>query len=115
MLVRCSKNKVASLEDSAIRAHVEEHVHLESIDLTIGERYHVFGVFFRTGIPWFLICRQISDDYPVPYCSMFFERVEGSISAGWRLSLAQSNVGEVSILPERWAKDPRFLERLVDG
>jgi len=34
-----------------MRAHVAEHVHLELIDLTIGEIYDVFGVCFWAGIP----------------------------------------------------------------
>jgi hypothetical protein len=115
MLVRCLRNRIDLLEDPAIRRHVEEHVHLESICLTIGECYQVFGIFFRAGVPWYLLCENSEDDYPIPFCFAFFELVDGSIGSGWCLSLSNSNVGNVAILPDQWASDERFLERLVDG
>lgn len=115
MLVRCLKNKIAQIEDSVMQMHVKECVHLEEIGLTIGECYRVFGVFFRNGIPWYLLCEESQDEYPKPSCSVFFELVDASVEPGWSLSLNNSNVGGVSILPDRWANDGSFLERLVDG
>ncbi len=115
MLVRCMKNKIASLDDPVIRAHVEQHVHMDSIELAIGNCYPVFGVIFRAGVVWYLLCEEITDNYPTPYCSAFFELIDGAISSGWSLSVADSNVGSVSVLPDRWAVDGRFLEKLVDG
>jgi hypothetical protein len=115
MLVRCVENRVSSLTDAVIREHVKQHVHLEVIGLDVGRCYQVFGVSFRAGVPWYLICEDINDEYPTPYCSSFFELIDGSFGSGWSLTLSRSNVGEVSILPDEWAKDDRFLEKLVDG
>lgn len=115
MMVRCLKNKIVLLEDPAIRRHVEEYIHMESIGLAVGACYPVFGVSFRAGVPWYLLCEEINDDYPTPFCFAFFELVDRSISSGWSLSLGDSNVGSVSILPDRWAADKSFLERLIDG
>jgi len=115
MLVKCVENRILSLTDSAIRDHVKQYVHLKTIGLVIGRCYPVFGVSFRAGIPWYLICEDITDEYPIPFCSSFFDLLDGSFSSGWSLTLSQSNVGEVSILPDEWAMDERFLEKLVDG
>ena len=115
MLVKCLSNEISALRDDAIRAHVAEHVHMDSIDLMIGECYQVFGVCFRAGIPWYLLCIATTDDYPTPFCSAFFELIDAEITEGWCLCLSDSNVGSVSILPGRWASDSRFLEKLVDG
>jgi len=88
---------------------------LEAIGLEIGKCYQVFGISFRTGIPWYLICEDINDEYPTPFCSSFFEVVDGSLGSGWSFALSHPSVGENSILPDVWAKDGFFLEKLVNG
>lgn len=115
MRVRCTSNRIDSLSEASIQEHVKQSVHLESVDLHIGKDYQVFGVSFDEGIPWFLICEDMADNYPVPHCSAFFELIEGTIDSGWMLSIGESNVGSVSLLPAGWATDKFFLEKLVDG
>lgn len=116
MLVQCVVTRVSSLRDAKIREHVADYVHSESIRLVVGRCYQVFGVCFRAGVPWYLICEDINDEYPTPFCASFFELIDGALDSGWSLTLSPySNVGDVSLLPDEWAKDDRYLERLVDG
>ena len=115
MLVKCRKSDLTELENPEIRKHVQSHANVDTIGLTVGECYQVFGVMFRSGIPWYLLCAEPQDTYPIPFCFAFFDLIDGSISPGWTLSLSNSSVGSVSVLPARWANDERFLEKLVDG
>jgi len=114
MLVKCIETKFKSIKDTAIQEHLNKYSTMGEIDLSIGLHYQVFGIFFRDGIPWYLICEEADDEYPRPNCSVFFELVDGSVSPGWSFSLNDSNVGKVSLLPDEWAADPSFLEKLVD-
>lgn len=115
MLVKCVKNKLSSLDKSQIARHISEHVHQDTIGFTIGVTYQVYGIIFRSGIPWFLLCENISDDYPIPVCYAFFELIDGSINSDWNITLSHCNVSNVSILPKKWAEDHYFMEKLVDG
>lgn len=114
MIVKCITTSVESLPTVELRKHVKQHVHLAEIDLTIGQCYPVFGVQFRDGIPWFLLCENSNDDYPTPYCAALFELIDRNIAHNWQLSLSNSNVGAVAILPDQWAADPQFLEKLIE-
>lgn len=115
LMVKCVENRLASLQSPEILEHASRYVHQDSVELVVGQRYPVFGVSFRDGIPWFLICESITDDYPTPHCSAFFELTDASIGVGWSLSLNQTNAGSISLLPDEWANDETFLEKLVDG
>ena len=115
MLVKCRTNELTQLENSEIRRHVQAHANVDQIELAVGECYQVFGIMFRSGIPWYLLCAEAEDTYPKPFCSAFFDIIDGLISPGWVLSLSNSNIGSVSIIPSQWANDERFLEKLVDG
>lgn len=66
MKVQCKIKKLSSIRDSTVLKHVQQYVHMEEVGLTVGRIYPVFGVAFRQGIPWYLICEELEDDYP-PY------------------------------------------------
>lgn len=114
MIVRCVENRVSSLAEATLREHVKRYVQLETLDLQVGKSYPVFGVCIREGVPWYLICEDANDEYPIPHCSSFFTLLDGRLEPGWSFTLTRSNVGECAILPDKWATDDRYLERLID-
>ena len=116
MLIQCCCSKVESLLSQQKRSHVAKYGDCIDIGLVVGREYPVYGVLFRDGVPWFLTCEDDSAEYPVPYCSYFFQLVDSSIRSGWALSINDfHNAGQVGILPAKWADDRMFLEKLVDG
>jgi hypothetical protein len=115
MIAKCVRRSIDSIPDIALRDHVRQYVHLSEVNLNIGESYRVFGVSFRDGIPWFLVCEEPDDNYPKPHCYAFFEIGDAKLDPNWGLSLSQTNVGKYALLPIEWASDPSFLEKLVDG
>jgi len=115
MIAKCTTNIIEHIVDEAVRQHVQEYVHLSEVDLVVGDRYLIFGILFRQGIPWYLICEQPDDEYPRPYCSVLFDLLDATVPRGWQLTVDQSNVGANAVLPSEWATDPRFLEKLVEG
>jgi len=114
MIARCIKKLVTDLEP-ADAMHFQQNAHLDEVELVIGQEYLVLGTFFREGRPWFLICESDREEYPTPYYGAMFDLVDNRVPPGWSLAVGQLNVGSVALLPESWAADPRFLERLVDG
>lgn len=114
MIARCTKTRLADLS-KADREYCERYIHLDEVDLEVGRQYVIFGVFFREARPWFLICGAEDDQYPIPQFSGMFELVDGRVPSAWSLTLRRGNLGSVAILPEPWAADPDFLEKLVDG
>ena len=115
MIVQCSQCKLSSIVDNTIRNSIEKRVHLHELDLVIGQNYRVYRVTFYDGIPWYLLCGESEDEYPKPYCSVFFSMIDASIEEGWKLSLHSFNLGGAALLPDIWADDGEFLEKLLDG
>ena len=117
MKLKCIGNSLADLVDSVEKAAYAEYAHLDQVDLEVGCEYTAFGVAFhgRNGLPWFLVCEDEDDDYPSLHLGAFFEIVDGSIPSDWVLTQQKNNVGDMSFLPDRWSRDPCFLEKLVDG
>jgi hypothetical protein len=115
MIARCITTAVASIADATLSEHVRRYVHMEEVALVVGQDYIVFGVIFRNGVPWYLICENDNDDYPIIHCSVFFDLINAKVCEDWVLSFGPSNVGAISLLPQVWGDDASFLERLVDG
>lgn len=112
---RCISNSINLIADENIKRHVQKYIHLSELDLRVGNEYTMYGIFFRDGVPWYLMCEQNDDDYPTPQCSEFFVLVDGRIPDGWVFSPYSANLASPAILPATWARDGRFLEKLVDG
>lgn len=112
MNVTCNITSIAEIEDAWLREHVRESVHQAEIDLVRGRQYHVLGILFRSGVPWFYICESNKSEYPRPYCAAFFELDDASLPSGWIL---QWDGRSSHVVPLWWAEVPNFLERLVDG
>jgi hypothetical protein len=119
MIVKCLGNSVGYLiekgMDSKSLANFRENVHLDEVGLVIGRHYVVFGVAFREGVPWYLICEDQDDEYPKPHFFRFFELIDDRMPPGWSFRLGSTNVGEAAFLPTYWARDRSYLEKLVDG
>lgn len=115
MRVKCVANAKEQV-DSRFWSDVDDYLHQERANLSVGTIYSVFGVAFRRDHVWYLVCEDADDDYPILHLGAFFEPVDARLPCGWVLSLKPNNLGtDVSILPERWAADANFLERLVEG
>jgi hypothetical protein len=116
MLIKCTGNALSDLHRDIARLAYRETVHLDYDTIEIGKYYCVYGITFCRGydFPWYLICEDTSD-FPAPHIGEFFEVISGYIPRDWQLTTLQNNVGDISILPRRWANDPAFLEKLVAG
>lgn len=114
MLVKCIINRIDQIKDNSAREIVSESVHLSELNVNVGERYLVYGVFFRRGIPWYLICSDERCEYPTPYCSVFFILVDPTVSQWWEFVVMSYNLKSAAFLPTEWARDGYFLEHLID-
>ena len=115
MIAKCKIASVTSITDVIVLEHVRQHIHLDDVGLLVGKCYPVFGIAFWAGIPWYLVSEEIDDEYPILHCSAFFDLIDTRVCEDWRLVLGPSNVGTTALLPEQWASDPCFLEKMIDG
>lgn len=117
MLIECIGNSPAHLSSKRARRAYERNIHQEEADLEIGRQYIVYGVVFMDGedLPWFLLCEEEDDEYPIPHLGSFFKIVDGEIPRGWEFTTEAKDFGNYGILPKRWARDPFFMEKLIDG
>ncbi len=113
MIARALKKHASELSAEE-QEHYKQYVRGQENYFSVGQEYPVYGVLFRQGVPWFLICERDNDKYPTPHFGVFFELADCQIPPYWSLALGPSNVGKVALLPDQWAKDSSFLERLVD-
>ena len=117
MMVKCVKNSVLDITSRHSIENYKKYSSLESVSdyLCLGRNYLVFGVVYRDGVPWYLICEDPSDNFPRTHISEFFQIVDARLPPGWSFLLGRStNAGEGEILPDVWGRDPAFLEKLVD-
>ncbi len=115
MIVRCIGNSPTIITGEDAAKNFAESVNLDEIGLTIGQDYMVYGVILSGGFPWFLVTEEPGDEYPVPHFGQFFEVVDDRVPPDWSLHMAGGNTGGPAILPTAWARNPAFLEKLVDG
>jgi hypothetical protein len=115
MRVRCIANTKAGVAER-FWEDVDAYVHLDELNLSVGRSYEVFGLAFRNDRVWYLVCEESDAEYPVLHLGAFFSLEDARVPSGWVLTTTPNNLGSgVSLLPESWAADPSFLEKLVDG
>ena len=114
MIVRCDRRRMADLACEE-QSYCQQFIHLDEVDLVVGQEYLVFGQLKRNGRPWFLICENETDSYPKPHYAGFFEVVDSRIPPDWTTGPEDGNAGPFALLPTAWASNPRFLENLIDG
>lgn len=117
MLIECIGNAYEHLSCEYARQAYNKNIHQDEVCLEIGKKYIVYGIIFRDreGFPWFLVCEDDEDEYPKPHLGAFFKIIDGDIPAAWAFSTECTNSGRIGILPKKWASDPYFMEKLVDG
>lgn len=109
--------KQAKPDDSWLPKHREIYsrfVHSDEVFLTVGQSYVVYGVYFWGGLPWYLVCEEPTDTYPVPKCGLLFDLVDPTIPHDWQLR-ARRDGEAVVLLPKAWAEDATLMERLLNG
>jgi hypothetical protein len=114
MIVQCCFNKLSEIEDMSVLNHVRKNVHLSEVALEIGRKYVAYGIIFREGIPWFYVCEEETDTYPIPHFAGFFKIVDSSLSSYWKLHWSPE-INQPSLLPKEWSDDDFFYENLVNG
>ena len=113
MLVKCVRNRVDSLPEP-LRAAASEFVNLDEVNLRVGVEYVALGVVFRGDQPWFLVCEDADDAYPVAHLWAFFSVVDSSVGEDWCLGQSDQ-LGGFALLPGPWSQNSCFMEELVDG
>jgi hypothetical protein len=113
MVLECISNRSSNL--SPVDAdHVSQSVHGDQVRLTIGRKYTVYGIVFRGGHPWYLICENDDSEYPIPQFAGFFKTLDSRIPAGWVFRWRSGNWPDGALLPTKLS-EPSFFEPLIDG
>lgn len=115
MIGRCIGNSRSHIVGTKAARSFASNVRVDDVGLVLGQDYVIWGVFFRDGFAWYLVCEESTDDFPKPHFGEFFDLVDDRIPPGWSLCTAAGNLGSVALLPGAWARDPAFLEKLVEG
>lgn len=115
--VKCKRKNSKDLSyerKSAILKYI--HYDNSELDLDIGKLYKIFGIVFRENVPWFYV-DAYDLEVPIPLPFDYFDPFVGPIPASWRMVIRRHNIYqyETQILPEYWATNPAFYERLADG
>ncbi len=118
MLATCIRNSSKDLTWER-KADLLRYIHYDNSqldELSIGIIYQVHGLVFRDNVPWYYIDAH-DLDYPTPYPSDYFQPLTEPIPLNWRLVTRRldAHTFETSVVPEFWANDVGFYERLVDG
>lgn len=115
MIVRCISKSIESLQPPSHLASHRAYIKYDEIYLAVGCHYLVYGIVYRDGIPWFLVCEELDDEYPLPRIASFFEIVDDRIPPNWAYRFGKGAFGESEMIPVPWIRDLRYLGQLVDG
>jgi len=72
-------------------------------------------MIFSTQQVFVYLCTEDGPDYPIWYPLPLFETVDSRVSRLWRLAFDSTGSGDARIVPEDWAHDEHFYDRLTDG
>lgn len=120
MKVTCMLNNLSgSVLTPETVARLKRYISLPDgeLGLVIGKEYTVYGVEFRDNCPWFYICIDEQDVYPVPLAADFFRITDKRLSAHWQLGSKEASNGknQAQLVFFEWATDRFFYENLIDG
>lgn len=112
----CIANTIKSLTSELDKKAFSENIFQNEVCLEIGKEYKIFGICFRDGIsiPWYLVCEEHDSDYPKPHLASFFKISKTAIPSGWEFCPTSNNLGDCGFFPKEWARDPSFMEKLID-
>ena len=116
MRVRCVANMPLHLPSVYFRPRgiYLQHAKKE-LPLRPGMEYLVYGIIFHDQQASMYLCTEDGPDYPIWYPLPLFEIVDSRASRIWRLAVDLSRSGDARIVPEDWARDNYFYDRLTDG
>jgi hypothetical protein len=115
MVIQCHSNRLIDIQNAECKILVMENVHQSEVALEIGRQYVVYGVLFRSGIPWYYVCEDDSDEYPHPHFGGFFQVTDPQLSSCWELYWSVESAATAALLPREWGQNLGFYELLVDG
>ena len=114
MILECLFNKIENV-DAVYSEYIKQYIHQTEVALEIGKEYVVYGIVFRSNVPWFYVCEEESDDYPRLHFSGFFNLIDPKVSSVWEVNYSTKANNITHILPGEWNADPSFYENLVEG
>lgn len=115
----CKYNTFNSIPDKSVIARLKKNINFldhEVFGLEVGKEYEVFGIIFRDNVPWFYVCEEDSDDYPIPFSADLFDVVINDFPREWQLNYKSiDGIQKCEIVFPEWARDAMFYEKLVEG
>tara|TARA_B100001094_G_scaffold304171_1_gene332882 strand:- start:860 stop:1282 length:423 start_codon:yes stop_codon:yes gene_type:complete len=120
MKVRCLANNFLELKNKIqIDRLLKVYFGLPNGELNLrrNQEYTVYGILYIDKHPWYFLCLDKYDEYPVTFPADLFEIIEPSLSSYWRLVTHNSDTPDIFsgfVIPE-WSENESFYENLVDG
>ena len=114
-------NNLNSLTDKRVLERLKKYISMpdgEIDHLEVGREYTVYGIIFWVNSPWYYLCLEGIDNYPVPFAADFFKVSDDRLSSYWKLSVDDRYPDVIlsSLLFSEWAQEnPSFYEHLLDG
>lgn len=120
MKVICKTKNLNNLIDKIVLDRLKKYISItdEEDMLEAGREYTVYGIIFRDNAPWYYLCAEEDENYPVPFAAEFFKVSDDRLSSYWKLSVDDRDPEKVlsSLLFAEWAQEnPFFYECLLDG
>lgn len=123
MKVRCKATKISQTHPNAVemvaldlKALVQDHTEGEYM-YGLGRFFTVYGIEFRNNVPFYFVCEEEYDSYPVPLFYGCFDVVDDRFSSTWKMVNKKGSGDDaniVMILPSLWADSPMFYENLLE-
>lgn len=123
MKVRCKATKLsqvhpngaemAALDLNSLPADHTEDEYMYGL----GREFTVYGIEFRNNVPFYFVCEEVDDSYPVPLFYGCFDVIDDRFSSTWKIVNDRGDGDEsniLMILPRVWADSPMFYEELLE-
>lgn len=118
MKVVCRVNNLNQISDENFRNRLKKYYRNSDGDVgvEIGRAYTLYGVVYWDNYPFYYLCPDDDDEYPIPFDSLFFDVSDARLSRNWRLSSSRREPDRRHVVVfEEWANDAMFYEHLVEG
>ena len=82
MKVTCKINNLNDVKEAPTLERLRKYYCMPDgeIDLVLKLEYQVYGIVFWDNCPWYYICTEDYDEYPIPFAADFFEVVDNHLS-----------------------------------
>lgn len=87
------------------------------LDLELAKEHVVYGIEFWDNCPWYYLCTDEHDEYPIPLAADLFEVIDKRLSGQWQLYFEESDNGHnhTRLAISEWTTDKVFYENLISG